>query len=411
MTTDIKRGTLTIAGSGIACIAHITLETLSYIKESDKLFYLVCDPVTEAFIQDNATGGCFDLSVFYDKNKSRYDSYIQMCEVMLKAVRVGYDVLGVFYGHPGVFVSPSHRAIAVAREEGYKARMLPGISAEDYLFADLEFDPSLHGCNTYEATELLLRGKPLDPLIHNIIWQVGSVGVIDMEFEKSKFHLLVDRLENDFGPDHKVVHYIGAVLPQSTTTMDTFTISDLRKEDVAKQFGTISTLYVPLRDEALVNPIMAEAFGRTAAPVTMNSSVKWAGPKLNIVSAYGPHERSVIAQIDTHVAPEGHKKLHTSTAMNKFMTDLALKPKFLEEYKLDPAAVVESAEGLSNMEKFGLKVAKAGAAHILMKATESDIASGRQLTEDEIARADGPEGLAVVVIVLVATVALLALLV
>ena len=101
---------------------------------------------------------------------------------MLKAVRAGHDVLGVFYGHPGVFVSPSHRSIAVAREEGYKARMLPGISAEDYLFADLEFDPSLHGCNTYEATELLLRDKPLQPLIHNIIWQVGSIGVIDMEF-------------------------------------------------------------------------------------------------------------------------------------------------------------------------------------------------------------------------------------
>jgi len=81
MTTDTKRGTLTIAGSGIASIVHITLETLSYIKESDKLLYLVCDPVTEAFIQDNATGDYFDLSVFYDKNKSRYDPYIQMCEV------------------------------------------------------------------------------------------------------------------------------------------------------------------------------------------------------------------------------------------------------------------------------------------------------------------------------------------
>ncbi|OAX30902.1 hypothetical protein K503DRAFT_806585 [Rhizopogon vinicolor AM-OR11-026] len=137
-----KRGTLTIAGSGIASIAHMTLETLSYIKESDKIFYLVCDPVAEAFIQDDATGDFFDLSVFYDKNKSRYDSYIQMCEVMLKSVRAGQDVLGVFYGHPGVFVSPSHRAIAVAREEGYKAKMLPGISAEDYMFADLEFDPS-----------------------------------------------------------------------------------------------------------------------------------------------------------------------------------------------------------------------------------------------------------------------------
>src|SRR5882757_3427494 len=76
-----KRGTLTIAGSGIASVGHITLGTLSYIKESDKIFYLVCDPVTEAFIHDNSTADCFDLSVFYDKNKGRYDSYIQMCEV------------------------------------------------------------------------------------------------------------------------------------------------------------------------------------------------------------------------------------------------------------------------------------------------------------------------------------------
>ncbi|OAX31275.1 tetrapyrrole methylase, partial [Rhizopogon vinicolor AM-OR11-026] len=349
MTTDIKCGTLTIAGSGISCIAHITLETLSYIKESDKLFYLVCDPVTEAFIQDNATGDCFDLSVFYDKNKSRYNSY--HTDIMLKAVRAGRDVLNVFYGHPGVFVSPSHRAIAMAREEGYKARMLPGISAEDYMFADLEFDPALSGCKTCEATEILLRDKPLDPSVHNIIWQVGSVGVTDMEFEKSKFHLLVDCLEKDFGPDHKVVHYIVAVLPQSTTTMDTFTISDLRKEDVAKQFGTISTLYIPPRDEALISSSMMETFYGPVATITRNSTVKWAGPKLNTVSAYVPHERDVIAQVDTHIAQEGHKKLRTSTAMKKFMTDLALKPKFLEAYRLDPVALVESAEGPSDTEK------------------------------------------------------------
>ncbi|OAX42038.1 tetrapyrrole methylase [Rhizopogon vinicolor AM-OR11-026] len=362
-----KRGTLTIAGSGIASVGHITLGTLSYIKESDKIFYLVCDPVTEAFIHDSSTADCFDLSVFYDKTKGRYDSYIQMCEVMLKAVRAGHDVLGVFYGHPGVFVSPSHRAIAVARQEGYSAKMLPGISAEDYMFADLEFDPALSGCKTCEATEILLRDKPLDPSIQNIIWQVGSVGVVDMEFSKSKFHLLVDRLEKDFGPDHKVVHYIGAVLPQSATTMDTFTIADLRKADVAKQFGTISTLYIPPRDERLVNPSVAEAFDSPGAPLKPHSSVQWAAPKLNKVSVYGPHERDVIAQIDAHVAPECHKKLHMSDAMKKFMTDLALKPKFLEEYKLDPVAVVESVQGLSDQEKFGLKFATDGPADSLKK--------------------------------------------
>src|SRR5205809_2021168 len=35
------------------------------------------------------------------------------------------------YGHPGVFVYPSHEAIRRARAEGYVARILAGISSED----------------------------------------------------------------------------------------------------------------------------------------------------------------------------------------------------------------------------------------------------------------------------------------
>ena len=108
---------------------------------------------------------------------------------MLIEVRAGYNVLGIFYGHPGVFVSPSHRAIALAREEGYNAKMLPGISAEDYLFADLEFDPATYGCMTSEATELLMRNTPLNTSVHNIIWQVGSVGVTTMVFDASVYML------------------------------------------------------------------------------------------------------------------------------------------------------------------------------------------------------------------------------
>jgi len=105
--------------------------------------------------------------------------------VLLREVRAGFNVLCLFYGHPGVFVSPSHRALIIAREEGYQARMLPGISAEDYLFADLEVDPAICGCMTYEASELLLRNRIPDPTMHNVIWQVGSVGIPDMQFHVS----------------------------------------------------------------------------------------------------------------------------------------------------------------------------------------------------------------------------------
>ncbi|OAX35646.1 hypothetical protein K503DRAFT_802671 [Rhizopogon vinicolor AM-OR11-026] len=167
--------------------------------------------------------------------------------------------------------------------------------------------------------------------------------------------------------------------------MDTFTIADLRKEDVAKQFSAISTLYTPPRDE----PHNRAEY-----------SVKGTGPKLNIVAACGPHECGVIVQIDTHVAQEGHKKFHTSSTMKKFMTDLALKPKFLEEYELDPVAVVESAKGLSDLEKFGLKFARGGPTDALMEATESNIASGRQLAKDEITKGRGPLGLQIADIII-----------
>ena len=74
-------GSLTIAGSGIASVAHVTLETLSYIKEADIVYYSVADPVTIAFIHENANGPCVDLTVLYGQGKNRYETYVQMSEV------------------------------------------------------------------------------------------------------------------------------------------------------------------------------------------------------------------------------------------------------------------------------------------------------------------------------------------
>jgi siroheme synthase len=91
MSTQTKRGSLTIAGSGIASVAHITLEALAHIKKADKVFYAVCDPVTEAFIQENTLGGTHhDLTVFYAKGKKREVTYVQMCEVCIPSNAHGY---------------------------------------------------------------------------------------------------------------------------------------------------------------------------------------------------------------------------------------------------------------------------------------------------------------------------------
>ncbi|KAG6329778.1 hypothetical protein ID866_9310 [Astraeus odoratus] len=364
MPAVIKRGTLTIAGSGIASIKHMTLETLSHIEQANKVYYGVTDPATEAFIRDKSKGDCFDLRVYYDTNKHRYESYVQMCEVMLKDVRAGYDVLGVFYGHPGVFVSPSHRAIAIARDEGFQAKMLPGISAEDYMFADLGFDPAMPGCMTQEATAIVVQNKKLDPSVHNIIWQVGGVGVHDMVFDNAQFHHLVDRLEEDFGPKHKVLHYIGAVLPQSATVKDEFIIEDLRKEEVVKQFNPVSTFYVPPRHITPIDQAAARKLGQSYASTNAHPMQLFPYCKLAAVGpeapAYGPFERAAIESLASHTPPENVVKLQGSPVIRQFMLDLALDPSLLARYKDNPAAVVDTIAGLPEEEKLSLKLNKPG---------------------------------------------------
>ncbi|KAG6325869.1 hypothetical protein ID866_13220, partial [Astraeus odoratus] len=321
------------------------METLSHIQQAEKVFYAVTDPATEAFIQDNSKGDYFDLRIYYDAHKHRHESYVQMCEVMLNEVRAGYDVLGIFYGHPGVFVSPSHRAISIARDEGFQVKMLPGISAQDYLFADLGFDPAMPGCMTQEATAIIVQNKKLDPSVHNIIWQVGGVGVHNMIFDNVQFHHLVDRLEEDFGANHRVIHYIGAVLPQSSTVMDGFTIADLRKVEVVEQFNAASTFYVPPRDITTYDRGTTQKMGlwgdiSHVHPMQQFPHCRLVGVRSPQISAYGPYEQAAVERLATHRPPDHVLKLQTSSAMRNFMTDLALKPNFLAQYKSNPVAVV-----------------------------------------------------------------------
>jgi hypothetical protein len=173
---------------------------------------VVADPATEVFIRQ-LRPDALDLHVFYDNGKKRIDTYIQMAEAILYQVRAGYHVLAIFYGHPGVFVHPSHRALQIARKEGYYAVMRPAVSAEDCLFADLGVDPCYPGLQSMEATDMLLRHRPILTDSHVILWQVGVIGKVDYRRKgliNDKFHVLVDYLEQFYGGDHVVTHYIAA---------------------------------------------------------------------------------------------------------------------------------------------------------------------------------------------------------
>ena len=75
----------------------------------------------QVYIRQLCPDNALDLYVFYADDKKRYNTYVQMAEACLYFARQGLNVVAVYYGHPGVFVMPSHRAIQIARRQGMMA--------------------------------------------------------------------------------------------------------------------------------------------------------------------------------------------------------------------------------------------------------------------------------------------------
>ena len=175
MSVSNKKGSLKIVGCGFQAVRQLTLESKMMIEQADKVLYGVNEPVSELYIK-KLNSNSESLMKFYKGGKYRPDTYKEMVELTLKYVREGVNLCVVYYGHPGVFVNPSHESIRQARSEGFDAHMFPGISAEDCLFADLGIDPGTVGCQSFEATDFLLNRRKFDIFSHLILWQIGGIG-------------------------------------------------------------------------------------------------------------------------------------------------------------------------------------------------------------------------------------------
>jgi hypothetical protein len=257
------RGSLTVVGTGMLAAGQVTVEALAAIEEADLVLYLVQDAVTARWLEER-NPAAESLFALYAPGKDRRATYAEMVERLLAEVRAGRRVCAAFYGHPGVFVAPGHEAVRRAREEGFAAEMLPGISAEDRLVAELGFDPGARGLQSFEATDFLLRERRFDPTSHLVLWQVGGIGVRDFRSEPlwspRGLALLADVLGETYGPAHEAVLYEASPYPPFPST-----ILRLRLEELRGAPATVrSTLWVPPLSERAVDPRRLDELRRLA---------------------------------------------------------------------------------------------------------------------------------------------------
>lgn len=241
------KGSLVCVGVGMTLGSHITPLARSHIEKADVVFTGLSDGVTELWLA-KMNADVRSLQSYYREGKSRLQTYKEMVQAILAEVRAGKRVCAAFYGHPGVFTWPSHRAIELARSEGYPAHMEPGISAADCLFADLGIDPGKYGCQHFEASQFMFFRRRVDRAAYLILWQIGVAG--DQSLARFSTgapyrRILVDVLSRDYPPAHEVILYKTVTLPLSRPEIIRLPLSALPDAECDMH----STLVVPPASE------------------------------------------------------------------------------------------------------------------------------------------------------------------
>lgn len=251
---------LVVVGTGIQAAGQITVEARSAISEADVVLYLITDGLTHHYLE-SLNPHLVSLHEHYADDKPRMQSYTDMIDHILAEVHAGKDVCVALYGHPGVFAYPAHVAVQQLLNDGVYARMTPGISAEDCLFADLGVDPAWSGCQSFEATDFLLFERKYDPASTLILWQVGVIG--DASFQASGYSYsagvseLTKKLLLSYPTDHPVIIYEAAHYPIDDPRTDRVTLSELPSARLTPE----STLYVPPAEMRQPNTEIAERIG------------------------------------------------------------------------------------------------------------------------------------------------------
>lgn len=227
-------GSLACVGIGMTLGSHITPLSRSYIEKADVVFTALSNGVVELWLA-KMNSDVRSLQPLYKEGQSRMTTYKQMVETMLTEVRAGKRVCAAFYGHPGVFAWPAHKAIEIARSENYLAHMEPGVSAEDCLYADLGIDPGKYGCQHYEASQLMLYRRKVDASAYLILWQVGVAGDQSLKrFSTGTAYrqVLVDVLARDYPLDHEITIYEAAILPINRPRIERLKLGDLATANI-----------------------------------------------------------------------------------------------------------------------------------------------------------------------------------
>jgi hypothetical protein len=237
---------LWIAGLGLQTVAQLTREVESAIRFSREVLYLDTGVATRSLLETLCPRVTSLYEQSYCEGELRVNAYQHMAALVVDAALDHPPVTFAIHGHPLVAAQAPFLVLELAKTLDLRVTVLPGVSAIDTILADLRLDPVVQGIQMYEATDLLLRRRPLQPDVPAVIWQIGPLETClhSMAISRpERFTRLIAHLSQFYPARHEVVAIYCAPHPIMPPAMIRFALEDMGQH--AQEIHAGFSLYVP----------------------------------------------------------------------------------------------------------------------------------------------------------------------
>ena len=234
-----------IVGLGIIGVHQVTREVEETIRRCRHTFVVDSGFGVVPYLQ-GICGTVTDLVPLYQRGKNRLDTYRQMAAQVMNDALTSAPVCFATYGHPLVYCYPAVLIQRAAKVLNLQIEIFPGISALDALLVDLGVEVATDGLQMYEATDLLVRRRPVQDDVPCIIWQADVFGVPTYKTHRTSkqgFLPLQNYLLKFYPPRHPITLVVSRIFPLQRSIVETY-----RMESLALELGRgpqAGTLYIP----------------------------------------------------------------------------------------------------------------------------------------------------------------------
>lgn len=282
---------IAVVGLGITGIHQITREAEETIRHC-----------TETFVTDMAIGvvdhlvtlspKVTDLNKRYAIGDHRIEIYRRMASDVVTAALERAPVCFATYGHPSMFCYPTTLIQRAARVLDLRVALLPGVSFLDTLFADLGVDPGFDGLQMYEATDLVLRDRPLQNDVPAVIVQAPIV--LDAYNRPEGPNLedvahLERHLLRFYPAEHTVLNVISRTHPLLDPVTQQFPVR--RLAEVLARGSNVGTLYIPpVGHRAVADDALADRMSLSGSKPATKKKKKSTTPRRPGRPSIGPKD-------------------------------------------------------------------------------------------------------------------------